>query len=182
MPFLTKARKHMDMRHLTAFVLALSVLASMHGAESYKLRPEGAGAIAKRNSPLPTADRIEIYVTGPKWDVDLSTTIAELRRRKPEHVLTARNEAAQLFARLKSKEEKPSNKKLKARDGYTYHLLVYQEGEKTMTHIRVLDAGDGKEGASAEVYPNPTTAFSYLNDEVGPWLQANVKIQHIGRK
>jgi hypothetical protein len=163
--------------------MALAILSLSAGpADRYKLRPEAAGAIAKMTAPLPTADRVEIYVTGPKWGVDQSTTIEELRKRKPEHVLAAKGDGAQLIARLRSKEEKAENRKLKIRDGYTYHLLVFQEREGTMSHIRILDTGDNKKGASAEVYPNPTTSFSYLNDQVGPWLQANVKIQHIGRK
>jgi hypothetical protein len=147
-----------------------------------KLRPEGATAITKRTTPLPTVDRVEIYVTGPKWDVEKTGSVAELRKTKAENILTNRGEIAQLLTRLRTTEEKAFNKKLKVRDGYTYHLLAYNDREGTVMYIRVLDSGDTKHGAGAEVYPDPTSSFSYLNDKIGPWLQANVLPKNPGKK
>jgi hypothetical protein len=42
-------------------------------------------------------------------------------------------------------------------------------------HIRVFDTGEAKT-SSAEVYLRPGTSFSYLNDQIGPWLRANIPL------
>jgi hypothetical protein len=165
-------------------LLTLVAFNCVQAAESFKLRPEGVGSIARKSAPLPKADRIEIYVTGPKWDVDARNSVADLRKRGADLIITNKSDINRVFALLHPKEEKAKNERLAARDGYTYHLLAVKEQEGEISHIRVLDPGDSKTGA-AEIYLRPGTSFCYVNEQIGPWLQASIgvdKLDKAGRR
>jgi hypothetical protein len=162
------------------YITFLALLAIGHAAMTaaeVKLRPQGAGAILKKEAQLPSWNRVEIYVTGPKHDVDRISSPSDLRKTKPQRVIEGKGEVAQLFARVRTKENRAQKERLATRDGYTYHLLAYHESDGTLSHVRVLDVG-GKPPVSI-IYPDPTSSFSYASHDIGAWLQANVPLEEI---
>ena len=160
---------------LAAYIIILTIATLvLPAAERVKLRPDAAEGIGKKEGRLPDADRVEVYMTRAKWDVDRLSTVETLRKLTPNIVFTNRNEINQLFARLRPKGERAERGRLATRDGHTYHLLAFQ-GDGTAIHIRVFDTGEAKT-SDAKVYLRPGASFSYLNDNIGPWLRANVPL------
>jgi hypothetical protein len=158
---------------LHLFIAFGLLIASTPGAENTKRDPSGAESLTDRRRQPPEIERIAIYVTGPRWDVDRTSTVSSLQTNVAHRVLATRNEIAQLLTRLRPKEEKATRARIAARDGETYHLLLYDDRKGALTHVRVFDTGNAKD-QNAEVYLRPDSAVSYVNDQIGPWLRSNI--------
>jgi hypothetical protein len=164
------------------YIAVVSLIgSSVYGAAlyNYALNPAGADPIGKMAPKLPAGDRIFVFVTGPEKQANLALTPGLLRKRAPELVVTNRSDVAKIFALLHPRGNKIEKGRLPSTDGYTYHLLAFDDTKKEMIHIRVFDSGL-KSNTVSQVYLQPNSSFSYLNDEIAPWLRTHVVLQRAG--
>ena len=122
--------------------------------------------------PLPS--RVEVYRTGPTVGTDNRETPDSLSRRVPAYSVTNPSEVKELIAALQQTVsfEKVSN--VPTHEGYTYHLLLFNDERKTVMHFRVLEFTDITT-SWADVWPRSDTNFVYFNNKVIPWLKAHAK-------
>jgi hypothetical protein len=157
---------------LATLTLLLSFLCRCYGDEGYSISPEIGGPGGKRVSRNPT--RVEIYVMSAKRDVDRSSDIAVLKRKKPDAILTDASEIVKLLDGLRARPGKWRKGKLENREGFTYHLLVTSPPDNRVTHVRILHAGKA-ENSSGEVYPNAQSEVHYVHEQIGPLLREALK-------
>jgi hypothetical protein len=164
------------------YVAVVSLIGSfVDGAalDHYALNPRGAEPLGKVAPILPAADRVYVFVSGPEKQANLALTPGLLRKRVPELVVTNRGDIARVFALLHPRGNKIESGRLPATDGRTYHFLAFDDRKKEMIHVRVFDTGL-KSTSVSQVYLQPNSSFSYLNDEIAPWLRSHVVLQRAG--
>ncbi len=59
------------------------------------------------------------------------------------------------------------------RQGYTYHLLLIQETNKTVMHFRIFETTDPRTNWCS-VYPCSDSGFGYFNDQIGSRLHSHL--------
>src|SRR6266498_2181010 len=154
----------------TLLVIASTAFA---GIDSYKLNLEGPVHLTESPSPMPMPTRVEIYVTGPRMYIDKSDDPLRLVKRPAQRSLTNATEITNLVAVLRVNDNKPRITNITRRQGHTYHLLFFNDIEKTVMHFRVFEP-IGSETPWCDVYPRSATGFAYFNDQIGSWLHLHV--------
>jgi len=147
------------------------------GAPGYKLdltTPAKLAFVSPYTPPLPT--RIAIHRTGPQLWMDENDTPARLSRRPPEHSITNDLEIKDLLSALYGSDITGwvTNAHTPTHRGYTYHLLLFHEWQRTVVHFRVFEPLDTNTVWSV-VWPRSETGFVYGNKKVVPWLKSHVK-------
>jgi hypothetical protein len=63
--------------------------------------------------------------------------------------------------------------RLRSRQGYTYHLLLFDDNRGTVMHYRVFGPSDLDTRWWA-VFPVSDVNFGYFSEIIGPWLRSNL--------
>jgi len=164
----------MDSRWL-ALIFAVSL--STQAADSYRL--DLAGPVHVTELPatprvaVPT--RVDVYVTGPRTYIDKSVTPASLEKKVPTLSVTNAVEITNLMAVLQVNDNKARITNVTKHQGFTYHLLIRQETNKTVMHFRVFEPNDIRT-KWCDVYPRSQPEFAYFNDQIGQWLHAHMDL------
>ena len=123
--------------------------------------------------PLPTL--VEVYLTGPRTYIDKSINPASLSGQSPLCVLTNATDISNLVSVLRINDSKARITDVPTRRGYTYHILLFQDRDKTVMHFRVFKPME-IDTPWCDVNPRSDTGFGYFNDRIGGWLS-----EHPGR-
>lgn len=145
------------------------------GVESYKLdlkTPADLVFTHPYGPPLP--DKVDVYRTGPQVGTDKRETHVSLSRRTPDYSVSNRVEIKELVSALRNNDNKARVSNATTREGYTYHLLLFNEESKTVMHFRALEFTETNTIWSS-IRPRSDTSFVYFNTEIVPWLKAHAK-------
>ena len=135
----------------------------------YKLDLKGPLDLTAFPPQIATPTRVEVYLTGPRTYIDKSITPASLSGESPLCMLTNATEISNLVSVLRINDNKARITDVPTRRGYTYHILLFQDADKTVMHFRVFKPTE-IETPWCDVNPRSDTGFGYFNDRIGAWL------------
>jgi len=135
----------------------------------YRLDLKGPMGLTAFPPRIAAPTRVEVYLTGPRTYIDKSITPASLSGQSPLCVLTNATEISNLVSVLRINDNKARITDIPTRRGYTYHILLFQDRDKTVMHFRVFKPTE-IETPWCDVNPRSDTGFGYFNHRIGAWL------------
>lgn len=157
------------MIHNFVSVIIAFITIATAAAEDFKVDLRGPDKILQlpRMVPLPT--RVEVYVTGPRTYIDKADTPASLANAKPDCVLTNAVEINKLISALGRCDYQARIVNVTKRNGYTFHLLFFNNLEHTVMHFRIFKTTEFETPWCVVDPRNETGAISF-NNQIGSWL------------
>ena len=152
--------------------LLLSLSAIAANVRNYALDLDGPD---KLHTWSPHPSRVDIYVAGPRLGFDPSFTWLILHSKVPDYSTTNRSEISTLISALDKVDIDARIENISLTEGYTYHLLLFQDTNRTVMHFRVFEPMERKTNLYA-IYPVAHAHNLYINDSIGPWLNARINI------
>jgi hypothetical protein len=116
---------------------------------------------------------VEIYVTGPRKYIDERDTPSTLAAHRCIYSTTNSPLIEELVAILGSRDNKERVADINALRGYTYHLLLFQDENKSVMHFRVFETTEVKT-SWCMVDPRSDTGAVYFSARIGPWLHSHL--------
>ena len=154
---------------------SFAVLATGADLAEYSVDLQGPARLTERPLAIPMPNRLILYVTGPKKDHD-TCSVAALLGKTPAYSTTNLAEIANLVAALTDETDNKARVRNATRHvGYTYHVLLFQDADRSVMHFRVLEFTDLRTDWY-DAWPRSDTSFGYFNRPIGPWLHEHVKI------
>ena len=138
--------------------LSVNVLASDYNLDRHH---------ALENS-LPFPNHVDLYLTGPKEGID-KYMFDWLPTGKAGYSTTNNAEIAGLLKILENRDYQQRITNSGSKIGYTYHLLLFNDANKTVIHYYVFDLNDTNT-AWCNVFPRSETGTIWFNKEIGSWL------------
>ena len=120
-----------------------------------------------------TPTRVSVFVSKPKSDFDKTYAEALLKTHFPAYSTTNMLEIKNLISILQQQDNEDRITNESRRIGLTYHILLFQEKNKTVMQYRVFEPIDAKT-IWCDLYPRTTTGFGYFNKDIGVWLHSRL--------
>lgn len=151
-------------------VLSVTFVFADIGAYKIDLEPQNLFNLSG-DTPPPT--QVNVYVTGPTTGHDKIATSILYSKFIPQYSTTNYLEISNLVAILSHEDITERITNDLSHEGYTSHLLLFQNANKTVMHFRIFKPSDIKTDWY-DVWPKSSTSFGYFNQEIGLWLQTRV--------
>ncbi len=152
--------------------ICLAIAAS---AQTYTLDLEGPALLGNDPPRRPNPTRADIFVRGPAKYINEAETPRTLLRTNPDCSVTDATEISKLVEILSHHDVKQRIVNVNRLRGLTFHVLLYQESNKTLMHFRIFEPTDFQT-SWWDVYPRSDTGFGFFNEEIGPWVHARIKL------
>ena len=161
------------MKYFSLILLVFAVMPVAAG-DAYKIDRINAIHLADDPPTLSPPARVQIYFTGLGVGFDKTTAEFLLRRGNPQCVITSSSEIGKLLSILRENNVEQSLNNINKTQGYSTHLLLFDETQKSVLHLRIFEPVNDTNNLCA-VYPECTTKFVQYNERMGRWLRGHVK-------
>jgi hypothetical protein len=160
---------------INLFMLQIILAASAIAADTNNYTIDYDGPLHLRDQPptlsLPTG--VSIFISEPKVDTDKTYAETLLKSGTPVYSTTNESEIASLVFALQQEDDQERITNVTRHVGLTYHVLFFQNKNKTMMQYRIFEPADIKT-IWCDVYPRTLTGFGYFDRDVGSWLHSRL--------
>ncbi len=120
---------------------------------------------------IPTS--VSIFVCKPKVNFDKAISENLLRTNSPTYSTTNMLEIRNLISILQQQDNEERITNESRHLGRTWHVLLFQEKNKTVMQFRVFEPLD-IHTVWCDIYPRTTTGFGFSNKDIRGWLHSRL--------
>lgn len=161
---------------LCFWVLVACLSAGAADVKSYKLDREEPAHLSDQPPTLLTPTRADVRIAGPKIGFDETLSWFVLHGGPPTYSTTNHSVISNLVSVLGQTDNKERIPNESSLPGYTYHLQLFQDANKSVMHYRIFQPLDTNT-VWCSVWPRSVTGFGYCNDQIGSWLHSRVNVR-----